>query len=226
MTKRSLILRLMSILGFALTLTIWSWVLNRQFDHVQALIIIVGGVVAVFPVVWVGRRTLDAKPTIDQTAWVTSIVHFAIMVLLGAAIIEAARTAETWQGWVMPMPAEVGLALMMTTGTALLLTVVNLALQGLGAPFAIALTRRLATNWMYAWTRNPMVLSLLAFLVSLGIRLRSFLFVLWVLALVTPAMIVYLKAYEERELEIRFGASYLEYKAKTPMLWPRKPRGQ
>ena len=224
MTKRSLILRLMSILSFALTLTIWYWVLNRQFDHVQALIIIVGGVAGVFPVVWVGRRTLDAKPTIDRTAWVTSIVHFAIMVLLGAAIVEAARTGETWQGWVMPVPAGVGLALMMATGTALLLTVVNLALQGLGAPFAIALTRRLATNWMYAWTRNPMVLSLLAFLVSLGIWFRSFLFVLWVLALVTPAMIVYLKVYEERELEIRFGASYLEYKAKKPMLWPRKPR--
>jgi len=32
------------------------------------------------------------------------------------------------------------------------------------------------------------------------------------------------KVYEERELELRFGASYLEYKSKTPMLLPRKPR--
>jgi protein-S-isoprenylcysteine O-methyltransferase Ste14 len=30
--------------------------------------------------------------------------------------------------------------------------------------------------------------------------------------------------YEERELELRFGASYLEYKSRTPMLFPRKPR--
>ena len=28
----------------------------------------------------------------------------------------------------------------------------------------------------------------------------------------------------ERELEIRFGKAYLEYKARTPLLWPRRPR--
>jgi len=38
--------------------------------------------------------------------------------------------------------------------------------------------------------------------------------------------VVFLKAFEERELEIRFGASYLEYKARTPMLWPRRPKAQ
>jgi hypothetical protein len=33
----------------------------------------------------------------------------------------------------------------------------------------------------------------------------------------------FVKVFEERELEFRFGASYLEYKFKTPMLFPRKP---
>jgi protein-S-isoprenylcysteine O-methyltransferase Ste14 len=32
--------------------------------------------------------------------------------------------------------------------------------------------------------------------------------------------------YEERELEIRFGQSYREYKARTSFLWPRKPRAR
>jgi protein-S-isoprenylcysteine O-methyltransferase Ste14 len=40
---------------------------------------------------------------------------------------------------------------------------------------------------------------------------------------VLPAMLVFLKIYEEHELEIRFGKSYQEYRTKTPMLWPRKP---
>jgi protein-S-isoprenylcysteine O-methyltransferase Ste14 len=31
------------------------------------------------------------------------------------------------------------------------------------------------------------------------------------------------KVYEERELEFRFGPSYLEYKSKTPFLFPGKP---
>jgi protein-S-isoprenylcysteine O-methyltransferase Ste14 len=34
---------------------------------------------------------------------------------------------------------------------------------------------------------------------------------------------VFLKVYEERELEIRFGEAYREYREKTPMLWPRRP---
>lgn len=34
----------------------------------------------------------------------------------------------------------------------------------------------------------------------------------------------FVKVYEERELEIRFGASYLEYRARTPMLFPGKPK--
>jgi len=103
-------------------------------------------------------------------------------------------------------------------------SVVNLALKGLGAPFAIALSRKLAVDWLYAWTRNPMVLATLVFLLSLGIWFQSALFVLWVLILVVPALLFIVKVYEERELELRFGASYLEYKSKTPMLLPRKPR--
>jgi protein-S-isoprenylcysteine O-methyltransferase Ste14 len=52
------------------------------------------------------------------------------------------------------------------------------------------------------------------------------LFVLWVLILFAPALLVFVKVYEERELEIRFGASYLEYKSRTPMLFPRRPVGK
>jgi protein-S-isoprenylcysteine O-methyltransferase Ste14 len=69
-----------------------------------------------------------------------------------------------------------------------------------------------------------MVLAALAFLLSLGIWFQSALFVLWVLILFAPALLTFVKVYEERELEFRFGASYLDYKSKTPMLFPRKPK--
>jgi protein-S-isoprenylcysteine O-methyltransferase Ste14 len=59
----------------------------------------------------------------------------------------------------------------------------------------------------------------------LGIWFQSALFVLFVLILFAPALLTIVKVYEERELEIRFGASYLEYKSRTPMLFPRRPRG-
>jgi protein-S-isoprenylcysteine O-methyltransferase Ste14 len=70
-----------------------------------------------------------------------------------------------------------------------------------------------------------MVLAVLAFFLSLGIWFQSGLFVLWVVILLAPALLVFVKVYEERELEIRFGASYLEYKSRTPMLFPRRPKG-
>lgn len=215
---------LLGLIGFALTLTIWWWVKDSEIGRVPNLIIMFGGVLVVLPVVWIGRLVLDARPTCAHAAWITTLVHYAIMIPLGAALIKAVSVGQVWPVWAIPLPAKVGLLLMVLSGAAVLLTVANLALRALGAPFAIALSRQLATDWLYAYTRNPMVLSLLAFLMSVGLWLRSALFTAWVAAVFMPVMLVFLKVYEERELEIRFGAPYLEYKAKTPTLWPRKPR--
>jgi protein-S-isoprenylcysteine O-methyltransferase Ste14 len=204
---------------------IWLWALNQPLSNIMNLSIIVGGVLLVFPIVWLGRKILDKQPTTGRAAWITTFVHYALGILFGAAIIRAIITHQDWSGWTFPIPVEIGLLLVIITGVAVLSTMVNLALKGLGAPFAIALSRKLAVDWLYAWTRNPMVLASLAFLLSLGIWFQSALFVLWVLIVFAPALLFFVKVYEERELEFRFGASYLEYKSRTPMLFPRKPRG-
>jgi protein-S-isoprenylcysteine O-methyltransferase Ste14 len=212
------------VLGFLLTLAVLRWVQVCAWDREVSFVIILGGPLLVLPIARVGRLMLDAHATRERAAWVAMPVHYAIMISLGSALIEALKRGESWSGWRIPLPPELGWALTVATGIAVLLTVANLALRGLGAPFAIALSRRLATDWMYAWTRNPMVLSLLAFLLSVGLWLRSLGFVLWVLAFVGPVMLAFLKWFEERELEIRFGPSYLDYRARTPMLFPRRPR--
>jgi protein-S-isoprenylcysteine O-methyltransferase Ste14 len=215
---------LLRVLGFLLTLGVWHSVNVRSWDPEVSFIIIVGGPLLVLPVARLGRLMLDARATVERAAWVAAPIHYAVMIPLGAALIEAFKRGQVSPGWRIPLPAELGGALMSATGLVVLMTVVNLALRGLGAPFAIALSRRLASDWMYAWTRNPMVLSLLAFLLSTGLWLRSLWFILWVLALPTPVMLAFLKWFEERELEIRFGQSYRDYSARTPMLWPRRPR--
>jgi protein-S-isoprenylcysteine O-methyltransferase Ste14 len=204
---------------------LWIWVANQPLSSAQNLSIIVGGLVLVFPVVWVGRKVLDKRPTLGRAVWVTTFVHFALGFVLGVPIIQAVATHRDWSGGALPVPTEIGLALVIITGAAFLLTVANLALKGFGAPFFIALSRKLAADWLYAWTRNPMALAGLAFLVSLGIWFQSAMFVLWALVLCAPALLFFIKVYEERELEIRFGASYREYKSRTPMLFPRRPRG-
>jgi protein-S-isoprenylcysteine O-methyltransferase Ste14 len=203
----------------------WRWALYASLSNGMNLSVIVGGTLLAVPVAWLGRKMLDRHKTASGIAWTMTFVHFGVMLLSGVSVVRAVATYQTWLGWKLPVPTEIGLALVIMSGAALCLTVVNLALRGFGAPFFIALSRKLAADWLYAWTRNPMVLALLAFLLSMGIWFQSALFVLWVLLLFAPALLTIVKVFEERELEIRFGASYLEYKSRTPMLFPRRPRG-
>ncbi len=177
------------------------------------------------PLVWLDRKILGRHQTISYAVWTTTFVHFGLGFTFGVPIVRALNTHQDWLGWKLPIPTEIGLLLVIVTGAASLLVIINLALKGLGAPFFIALSRKLAVDWLYAWTRNPMVLATLVFFLSLGIWFQSLLFVLWVLILFAPALLFFVKVYEERELEIRFGASYLEYKSRPPMLFPRRPRG-
>jgi protein-S-isoprenylcysteine O-methyltransferase Ste14 len=203
---------------------IWWLVLNQPLSNIMNLSIIVGGVLLTYPLVWLGRKILDRHQTIGHAVWTTTFVHFGLGFTFGVPIVRAVSTYQDWSGWVLPIPSVIGLVLVIITGAAFLLTVINLALKGFGAPFFIVLSRKLAADWMYTWTRNPMALAGLAFFLSLGIWFQSALFVLWVLIVFAPAYVFFVKVYEERELEIRFGASYLEYKSRTPMFFPRKPR--
>jgi protein-S-isoprenylcysteine O-methyltransferase Ste14 len=217
-------LTVMSVVAFACTLALWWWIPEQSLSPFLNSVCIVGTLLLFFPTVWVGRKLLDIKPTTGRVAWVTTAVHAILMVLLGIAIIKAIQTGHTWRGVIIPVPRSVATILVYVTGAVGVLTVVNLALKGLGAPFAIALSRRLATDWLYSRTRNPMTLAALAWLVAVGLWLQSAFFLVWVLVLVAPALILFLKVYEERELEIRFGEAYRAYKARTPFLWPRGPR--
>ena len=221
---RQVIEFLVRVVLLAFVWSIWWWALNISLSNAMNLSIITGGVLLVYPVVWLGRNFLDKKPTISHSYWVTTFVHYAVGLLLGITIIRAIITHQDWSGWVLPVPTEMSYPLVIVSAIATTLTVINLALKGLGAPFAIALSRNLAVDWLYAWTRNPMVLASHALLLSLGIWYQSTLFVVWGLFLVTPALLFFVKVYEERELEIRFGTSYLEYKARTPFLFPRRQK--
>jgi protein-S-isoprenylcysteine O-methyltransferase Ste14 len=192
-----------------------------SFSIVMNLSVMAGGPLVVFPVAWLGRTILDQNQT--AVSWITMFVHCAVGLLVGFPIIRAFVTHQDWSDWLLPVPSEIGSVLVIVTGAACFLTVANLALKGLGAP-GILLSRKLAVDWLYAWTRNPMVLTALTWFLSLGIWFQSLLFVLWVLVLFTPALLFFVKVFEERELEIRFGPSYQEYKSRTPMLLPRRPR--
>jgi protein-S-isoprenylcysteine O-methyltransferase Ste14 len=209
-----------SVAAFIGTLLLWTWLARQHFSPSVTALAIVGPIVLVFPSGLAGRRILDAAPTPEGAAKVNAVVHAWVMLLFGVAVITAIQTASAWRGLIIPVPHVVAVVLLYATGAVALLTVLNLALRGLGAPFAIALSRRLATDCLYSRTRNPMVLATLACLFAVGLWFQSALFLLWHLALVTPALLFLVRVYEERELEIRFGEPYRRYRGSTPFLWP------
>jgi protein-S-isoprenylcysteine O-methyltransferase Ste14 len=102
----------------------------------------------------------------------------------------------------------------------------SLLFRGQGFPLMI-LTQKLADNLLYKRTRNPMMLGLFLTIVGIGLLIGSSFFTLWSLIGFIPAIIFWLKFVEERELEMRFGQSYREYKQRVPFLIPsfRKMNG-
>ena len=155
---------LVRLVLFACVFIAWMWVLAQPFSPSVNLAVIVGCVLLVFPIVWFARLVLDRDPTPGHAEWITTLVHAVVMVC--SVPRSSGRSPPiNWRGWVIPIPGEVGLLLVIVFGAAAALAVMNLAVRGLGAPFGIALSRRLAIDWLYAWSRNPMVLATLALLV-------------------------------------------------------------
>jgi protein-S-isoprenylcysteine O-methyltransferase Ste14 len=216
--------RFAKVAGLAITIACWLWARYTTRPQTWDLLLIWCCPLLQFPITLLGRRAVDAHPVRERAVRVSIFVHYAMMIALGVAIFPAIRIVKSQPLGLLPIPPVVGQALVWLTGIATGLTILNLAVRGLGAPFAAKLSSRLATDWMYAWTRNPMLLCTLLFLLSLGLRYRSAWLVVWVIFVVSPGWIFFVRKYEERELGIRFGQPYLDYKARTAFFWPRRPR--
>jgi protein-S-isoprenylcysteine O-methyltransferase Ste14 len=216
------------VLGLGVTVFCWMWARGAHLSTTSTIVLVAGVPFLQFPISFLGRRFLDREPVLKWAEWISIYVHYAMMTVLGVSIFPAIRIAqERWQRYphaLLGIPVVLADVLAVITGFATLLTVLNLAIRGLGMPFAAKLSSRLATDWMYGWTRNPMGLCTFAFLFSLGLRYQSLWFLLLLVFCITPGWVYFVKHYEERELEIRFGSAYQRYRAATPFLWPRKPR--
>jgi len=93
-------------------------------------------------------------------------------------------------------------------------------LWGKGTPVPVVPTRRLLRQGPYSLCRNPMVLG--TAMSYLGIAAwRGFLSAAGATFLLVGALLAYVKCVEEKELELRFGQHYLDYKQRTPFLLPR-----
>ena len=99
-------------------------------------------------------------------------------------------------------------------------------LKAKGTPVPFNPPRELVTEGPYAWSRNPMLTGVFAFLFGIGFLLHSVTMVF----ILTPVFVIFnvleLKLVEEPELERRFGDKYIEYKQSVPMFVPKVTRRQ
>lgn len=95
---------------------------------------------------------------------------------------------------------------------------------GRGAP-AFLLTEQLVSQGFYRWTRNPMALGYYLACVGAGLMAGSATVTFGALLVVVPVHMFNLKFFEERELELRYGQSYTQYKRRVPFLLPKFGQG-
>lgn len=99
-------------------------------------------------------------------------------------------------------------------------SILNLGVYGQGLP-AFLLSEKLTARSIYARTRNPMSLGFYLICTSIGLLAGSTFFTLLSLIVLIPTHIVFLKYFEEIELELRFGQPYMDYKNRVPFLFPK-----
>jgi len=91
---------------------------------------------------------------------------------------------------------------------------------GRGTPVPLMATQKLIIRPPYSYCRNPMALGAIVMYLGVAILFGSMGAVVLVL-LGASLLLTYIKRIEEREMEIRFGQEYLNYKKQTPFLIPR-----
>ena len=92
--------------------------------------------------------------------------------------------------------------------------------QGSPVPFKETQTRILVIRGPYEYTRNPMVFGYILIWIGMGFFFNSLFLTLGFTSIITILLIVLIKLWEEKNLEKRFGESYVEYKKKISFIIP------
>jgi len=150
-------------------------------------------------------------------------IFLAGLALLAALLVVLGRWLDVW----LRLPAlgvgaanlAVG-ALLSLIGAGLVAWSVYVQLViGKGTPAPMVATQRLVVEGPYAYTRNPMTLGALFFYLGIGVGMGSVVAIAFTL-LLFAGLLTYIYIHETHELEQRFGAMYLDYKRRTPFLFP------
>ena len=178
---------------------------------------------------WFLGARLRKNPSKDNAERYSRVMHFLFFTVIGAPFYVglfypgltrfdevAGLPSLPWK----PFFLVLGILLMIPGLYYLGITSKLLRKLGSGA-LAFHLTKQVVAEDIYKRTRNPMSLGYYLFALALPFILGSTTITLGMLLGLIPAHLFFIKYFEEFELELRFGESYLEYKKKVPFLIPK-----
>ena len=91
---------------------------------------------------------------------------------------------------------------------------------GRGTPVPYMATQQLIIQKPYSYCRNPMALGAIVAYLGIAILIGSISAAVFVLSFAV-LLLIYIKFLEEKEMELRFGEAYQEYRKRTPFIIPR-----
>jgi protein-S-isoprenylcysteine O-methyltransferase Ste14 len=158
------------------------------------------------------------------------LIGFSVfVVLIPYLLVSAAHNSDLWLNapFISVDAVRVAIALPLFFIGVLFAAWSNVFLfkEGEGGPvdaFNVSISPRskyLVTTGPYKYCRNPMVFGTLCLYVSISVYLNS-LHDLLVILLLIPFFVIFLIFTEEKRLLKDFGAVYLDYKSKVPMIVP------
>ena len=90
-----------------------------------------------------------------------------------------------------------------------------------GTPVPINPPQKLITTGLYAYSRNPMLMGIFLVFFGVGILTGSISLTFFFSPLFVLFFYFQVTRVEEKEMELKFGQAYLEYKQSVPRFFPR-----
>jgi protein-S-isoprenylcysteine O-methyltransferase Ste14 len=90
-----------------------------------------------------------------------------------------------------------------------------------GTPVPLNPPKKLITTGLYAYSRNPMLTGIFLVFFSVGILTGSLSLTFFFSPLCVLIFYFQITGVEEKEMELKFGQEYLDYKKKVPRFLPR-----
>jgi protein-S-isoprenylcysteine O-methyltransferase Ste14 len=117
----------------------------------------------------------------------------------------------------------IGIVLLVIGAPMVIWTIIRF-IRTKGTPIPFNPPPSMVADGLYGIVRNPMHLGWTIVLIGVAVLLQSFVLLVIFIPLFVLVHIVYIKLIEEKELEKKFGQTYLDYKKRVPMWLPKLPR--